>query len=117
MRVLRWLVGLLLALVALLGAAVLAARFGDGPTGLLAGGPLVAGELIQGGRAGLELREGRGDDRAPAARAPALAHHLDPRAPLVEPLTTELRRKYGVPVTPALVASGSLWLFALEPRP
>ena len=45
MRVLRWLLGLVFVLVLALGAAVLAARFGDGPMGPLPGGPLRAGEL------------------------------------------------------------------------
>ena len=45
MRALRWLLGLLLVLVLAIGAAVLAARFRDGPTGALPGGPLRSGEL------------------------------------------------------------------------
>jgi hypothetical protein len=48
MRVLRWLGFLVLALVAVGGAIIVAARFSDGPMGLLAGGPLVAGELVSG---------------------------------------------------------------------
>lgn len=35
---------------------------------------------------------------------------------LLEPLTAELARKYGVPATPGAVTSGALWLFELTPR-
>jgi hypothetical protein len=45
MRALRWLFGLVLVLALAIGAAVLAARFGDGPAGMLPGGPLRAGVL------------------------------------------------------------------------
>jgi hypothetical protein len=48
MRALRWLLGLVLVLVLAISAAVLAARFRDGPTGPLPGGPLRAGELAPG---------------------------------------------------------------------
>ena len=48
MRFLRWLGFLVVALIALVGGVVLAARFSDGPMGILAGGPLVAGELVSG---------------------------------------------------------------------
>lgn len=36
---------------------------------------------------------------------------------LIEPLVAELNRKYAVGATVAAVASGSLWLFELTPRP
>jgi hypothetical protein len=39
------------------------------------------------------------------------------QGPLLEPLTQELKRKYGAPATPATVESGSLWLFELAPVP
>jgi hypothetical protein len=48
MRVLKWLCGILAVLVLALVAIVLAARFGDGPTAILPGGPLEAGELYSG---------------------------------------------------------------------
>lgn len=48
MRVLKWLFGALAVLLVALAALVLAARLGDGPTAMLPGGPLVAGELHTG---------------------------------------------------------------------
>jgi len=45
MRILKWLGGLLAALVLAFGVLVLVARLGDGPTAILPGGPLEAGEL------------------------------------------------------------------------
>src|SRR4030095_2855093 len=48
MRFLRWLGFAVAARVASVGAVVLAARFSDGPWGLLAGGPLTSGELVTG---------------------------------------------------------------------
>jgi hypothetical protein len=48
MRILRWLGFIVVALIAVVGAVVLAARLSDGPMGILAGGPLVAGELVAG---------------------------------------------------------------------
>ncbi len=46
MRVLRWLGIGLVAIVGLLLVAAVAARLSDGPFGIMAGGPLVAGELV-----------------------------------------------------------------------
>jgi len=48
MRVLKWLGGGLVAIILVLVALVFAARFGDGPTAILPGGPLQAGELYTG---------------------------------------------------------------------
>jgi len=48
MRVLKWLALVVAALVLSLAVAVFAARFGDGPTAILPGGPLEAGELYTG---------------------------------------------------------------------
>ena len=48
MRILKWLGGAVAALVILLLVAVLAARLGDGPTAILPGGPLEAGEMYSG---------------------------------------------------------------------
>jgi hypothetical protein len=52
MRVLKWLVGGIAAVVGLALVAVLAlvivARFGDGPIAIIPGGPLEAGELVTG---------------------------------------------------------------------
>ena len=48
MKVLRWLGISLAVLVVLLVAASVAARFSDGPLGIIAGGPLEAGELVTG---------------------------------------------------------------------
>ena len=75
MRVLRWLLGLLLVLVLAIGAAVLAARFRDGPTGALPGGPLRAGRARGRAAAGLGAsRPTRTRDRAPARVADDVAH-------------------------------------------
>ncbi len=46
MRVLKFIAWIVAGLVLLIGMAFALARLGDGPTGLLPGGPLVAGELI-----------------------------------------------------------------------
>lgn len=48
LRILKWTLGVIAVLVLALVISVLAARFGDGPSGLLPGGPLVAGELYTG---------------------------------------------------------------------
>ena len=48
MAVLKWLGGGIGALLVLAIAVVIGARFGDGPTAILPGGPLVAGELVSG---------------------------------------------------------------------
>ena len=48
MRFVRWAVTTLVAIVALLGATVVLARFLDGPVGLIPGGPLQGGELYSG---------------------------------------------------------------------
>jgi hypothetical protein len=48
MRILKWLGLTLLAIVLALVVIVLGARFGDGPTVMLPGGPLEAGELYVG---------------------------------------------------------------------
>jgi hypothetical protein len=46
MRILKWVAGALGAVLLLFIISVLVARSGDGPSGLLPGGPLVAGELV-----------------------------------------------------------------------
>ena len=48
MRILKWLGGILAALVLAFVLLVFLAGFGDGPTAILPGGPLVAGELHTG---------------------------------------------------------------------
>jgi len=48
MRIVKWLGGAISMLVLLFAVMVIGARFGDGPTVLLPGGPLVAGELVAG---------------------------------------------------------------------
>jgi hypothetical protein len=48
MRVLKWLARGFGVLVLLVAALVLGARFGDGPTAILPGGPLESGELVTG---------------------------------------------------------------------
>ncbi len=48
MRFLRWLVGAICVLVLGFVLLVIGAQFGDGPIGLIPGGPLVAGELVSG---------------------------------------------------------------------
>ncbi|MCG8592176.1 MAG: hypothetical protein MJE66_23025 [Proteobacteria bacterium] len=48
MRVLRWLGIGIAAVVGLFVALLVGARFADGPLGLVAGGPLVAGEWVEG---------------------------------------------------------------------
>lgn len=48
MRILKWLGTAAVALVLLLAVLVVAARFGDGPTAILPGGPLESGELYSG---------------------------------------------------------------------
>jgi hypothetical protein len=45
MRVIRWLGGIVLAIVVVIAALLVGARFADGPLGPIAGGPLRAGEL------------------------------------------------------------------------
>ena len=46
MRIFRWLGYLLAVLVIGIGAVLIIARFADGPLGMIAGGPLVSGELV-----------------------------------------------------------------------
>jgi hypothetical protein len=48
MQILKWLGGIFAALVLAFVLLVFVARFGDGPTAILPGGPLVAGELHTG---------------------------------------------------------------------
>jgi hypothetical protein len=48
MRILKWLGGIFAALVLAFVLLVFVAGFGDGPTAILPGGPLVAGELQTG---------------------------------------------------------------------
>ena len=48
MKVIRAVLALILGFVFLLGAVVVLARFGDGPTAILPGGPLESGELYTG---------------------------------------------------------------------
>ena len=48
MRILRWLAILMGALVVLIGLVLVGARFHDGPIAMIAGGPLVAGDLYAG---------------------------------------------------------------------
>jgi hypothetical protein len=48
MRLIRWLGIIVVAIIVAFGALLLAARFSDGPVGMVAGGPLVAGELVTG---------------------------------------------------------------------
>lgn len=47
MRIFRWLGYAVLALLAVIAIVWVAARFHDGPLGIIAGGPLVSGELVQ----------------------------------------------------------------------
>lgn len=46
MRIVRWLVRIVALLAVLVAGVFVAARFHDGPLGLVPGGPLVAGELV-----------------------------------------------------------------------
>jgi hypothetical protein len=46
MRVIRWLTGIVVALVLLVALLFVAARFHDGPLAMIPGGPLASGELI-----------------------------------------------------------------------
>ncbi len=48
MRILRWLGILVVVLLVAVGAVFVAARFHDGPLGIIAGGPLKHGELVIG---------------------------------------------------------------------
>ena len=48
MLILKWLGGVIGLVLLALFVVVFAARFGDGPTAILPGGPLEAGELVQG---------------------------------------------------------------------
>ena len=48
MRILRWLGILVVVLVVAIGVVFVAARFHDGPLGMIAGGPLEHGELVTG---------------------------------------------------------------------
>lgn len=48
MRIVKWLGGAVAAVVLVLVLLVFVARFGDGPTAILPGGPLVSGELHTG---------------------------------------------------------------------
>jgi hypothetical protein len=168
MKILRWLGFFAAALIALVGAVVLAARLSDGPIGILAGGPLVKGELVTGaepdwsfakdiptiefqlvepprsrttwllvhdGKAYIPCgymdstlgrlwkqwpaeaeRDGRAIVRIDGKRYERRLARVTDDPPLVEALTAEIHRKYGPPATPATVESGSLLLFALEPR-
>ena len=46
MRIIRWLGVLIAVAIAAMGVLLIAARFHDGPLGMIAGGPLVAGEMV-----------------------------------------------------------------------
>ena len=48
MRIIGWLAIVLGTLILLIGLAAIAVRYSDGPIGMVAGGPLVAGELVTG---------------------------------------------------------------------
>ncbi len=165
MRLLRWLALFLIALLAMVVVVIVAARSADGPLGLLAGGPLVTGELVSGESDWAFARDVPTIEfqlvEPPRSRTTWILEHdgkvyipcgymdswlgrqwkrwpieaeRDGRAiiriggnryerrlvrikqgPVVAALTGELNRKYGVPVTPELVANDSLWLFELAP--
>lgn len=167
MRILRRLGVLFVALLAVAGSVVVAARLSDGPMGILAGGPLVSGELVTGAEPDwtfardiptIELqlleparsrtawilvhegnayvvslymdsalgrlwkqwpieagRDGRAIIRVDGKRYERQLGRIK-GGPIVEALTAELDRKYGVAATPESVAADSIWLFELEPR-
>jgi hypothetical protein len=167
MRILRRLGVLFVALIAVAGSAVVAARFSDGPMGILAGGSLVSGGLVTGaepdwtfardiptiefqlleparsrttwilvhegnayivslymdsamGRLWKQWpieaeRDGRAVIRVDGKRYERQLVRIK-SGPIVEALTAELNRKYGVPATPKTVAADSIWLFELKPR-
>lgn len=48
MRVIRWFGIFVVAVIVAIGAVLVAARFSDGPLGMIAGGPFVAGERVTG---------------------------------------------------------------------
>jgi len=167
MVIIRWLGYLILALVVVVGGVLLVARLGDGPMGIVAGGPLEAGELVTGpepdwsfarniptiefqlldpprsrttwilehegkvyipcgymdstwGRLWKQWpveaeRDGRAMIRVDGKRYERTLVRVS-GSPVVEALTNEISRKYGVPATPAAVESGALLLFELTPR-
>jgi hypothetical protein len=168
MRFLRWLGFAVAALIAIVGAVVLAARFSDGPWGILAGGPLTSGELVTGAEPDwsfakdvMEIefqlvdpprsrttwilvnagkvyipcgymdstlgrlwkqwpaeaeRDGRGVIRVNGKRYERQLVRVTDDTPLIDALTGEISRKYGVAATPQAVESGALLLFELKPR-
>jgi len=48
MRFIRWLGIIAATLIVAIGLVTIAARYSDGPLGIIAGGPLVAGEIVNG---------------------------------------------------------------------
>jgi hypothetical protein len=48
LQILKWLAALIGLVLLLVGVAAFAARFGDGPSAVFPGGPLIAGELVTG---------------------------------------------------------------------
>jgi len=168
MRILKWIGGVLLALVLVLVALVALARFGDGPIALLPGGPLEAGELYTGPEPDwgfardipemefqlldppvsrtiwLQVVDGKlyavsgymnstigklwkqwpmqaaKDPRAiiriDGKRYERKLVRLGPDDPALAGIASEVKRKYGAPLTAAMAASGDAWFYALEPR-
>lgn len=168
MRVIRWLGIVVVAAIVAIGALLVAARFSDGPLGIIAGGPLVAGELVTGPEPDwtfvrdvptVELQllspprsrttwilevggkiyvpcgymdstvgrlwkhwpveaehDGQAILRVDGKRYPRQLVRIQ-QGPLLEPVTAELKRKYGAQATSMTVESGSLWLFELAPTP
>jgi hypothetical protein len=168
MAFLKW-IGFGLATVVLaLVLFVFAARFGDGPTAIIPGGPLEAGELYVGPEPDwtfardypemefqlldppvsrtvwLEVVDGKlyalsgymnstmgklwkhwpmQAERDPRAviridgkRYERKLVRLAPGDPVLAGISSEVQRKYGAPLTPAMAATGDAWFFALEPR-
>jgi hypothetical protein len=169
----RWILRALLALVLLVVAAALGARFSDGPLAIVAGGPFRSGELVVGPEPDWafvhDIREVELQlETPPRSRTTWIVDHAGKAyipcgymdstwgriwkqwplqaerngaallrigdrvyerqlvriqsGPEVEAIVTELARKYlgGGPPPPGAVdavASGSLWLFELAPRP
>ena len=166
----RWILRALLALVLLVVATALGARFSDGPLAIVAGGPFRSGELVVGPEPDWtfvhDIREVELQLEVPprsrttwivdhAGKAYIPCGYMDSSwgriwkqwplqaerngaallrigdrvyerqlvriqsGPEVEAIVTELARKYlgGGPPPTGAVASGSLWLFELAPRP
>jgi hypothetical protein len=109
MTLLRWLLRIVAAGVALLALLFLAARLHDGPLGPLPGGALEAGEEVT-----VPVTDGRAMLRIDGKRYPVELSKLDDAAAdaIAVTIQSEVERKYGR----APPSDAGVWLFRVASR-